>query len=339
MITLKPVEKIDAANIGLMLLSCAIAFIIPFELFLFSYAVLGPLHYLTEIGWLHKKGYFTTGKYDYLFLGLLAGLITLGFLGISDSLESVSNGLVYLGFLMAFAMVVFKDPTMKIVSAIIIIFSTLLFRNSTFYDYFFAIYLPTIIHVFIFTGLFIVYGALKSKSRLGFVSVAVFALCAVSFFVIPAAMKTFAPLEYIQSSFTGFAELNRSLINLFGLAELQEFNRASFLENTKVIFSSEAGYMVMRFVAFAYTYHYLNWFSKTSVIQWHKVPKKTLSIIIAIWVVSIAIYAYDYMIGLKWLFLLSFLHVLLEFPLNYRSIIGIGSEIKSMVVGKQVKQA
>jgi hypothetical protein len=92
MITLKPVEKIDAANIGLMLLSCAIAFIIPFELFLFSYAVLGPLHYLTEIGWLHKKGYFTTGKYDYLFLGLLAGLITLGFLGISDSLESVSNG-------------------------------------------------------------------------------------------------------------------------------------------------------------------------------------------------------------------------------------------------------
>jgi hypothetical protein len=26
-------------------------------------------------------------------------------------------------------------------------------------------------------------------------------------------------------------------------------------------------------IAFAYTYHYLNWFSKTSVIQRHKIPR------------------------------------------------------------------
>jgi hypothetical protein len=61
--------------------------------------------------------------------------------------------------------------------------------------------------------------------------------------------------------------------------------------------------------------------------------------IVGIWVMSIAIYAYDYMLGLKWLFLLSFLHVLLEFPLNYRSIIGIGTELKGMVSPKQMKQA
>ena len=60
-------QKVDAANIGLMVFSCIVAFILPFEVFLFSYGVLGPLHYLTEIGWLHKKGYFTTGKYDYIF--------------------------------------------------------------------------------------------------------------------------------------------------------------------------------------------------------------------------------------------------------------------------------
>jgi hypothetical protein len=93
------------------------------------------------------------------------------------------------------------------------------------------------------------------------------------------------------------------------------------------------GFMVMRFVAFAYTYHYLNWFSKTSVIQWHKVPRKTLTAILAIWVVSIALYIYKYEVGLKWLFLLSFLHVLLEFPLNYRSIIGIGQEAKNFFSG------
>jgi hypothetical protein len=33
-------------------------FAVPFELLLFSYAVLGPLYYLAEISWLHKKKYF-----------------------------------------------------------------------------------------------------------------------------------------------------------------------------------------------------------------------------------------------------------------------------------------
>ncbi|MCB0819617.1 MAG: hypothetical protein KDC13_03260 [Bacteroidetes bacterium] len=339
MISLSHVEKIDAANIGLMVISCLAAFVMPFELFLFAYAVLGPLHYLTEIGWLHKKGYFTTGKYDYIFLALLGVLITLGFLDISESLADVSNGLVYLGFLMALAMVLIKDNTLKVVAAILIIFSSLLFRKSTFYDYFFAIYLPTIIHVFIFTGLFILYGALKNKSRLGFASILVFALCAISFFFIPASYNPIASREYVENSFVGFVELNRQLINLFGLADLQEFTRATILENKQVIFASQAGFMVMRFIAFAYTYHYLNWFSKTSVIQWHKVPRRTLIIIGIIWGVSIALYAYDYMLGLKWLFLLSFLHVLLEFPLNYRSIIGIGSEFKAMFAGQSLKKA
>ncbi|MCC6181260.1 MAG: hypothetical protein IT237_05450 [Bacteroidia bacterium] len=48
-------NQINYANIGLMIISAFLAFLLPFELFLFSYAVLGPLHYLTEIGWLHKK--------------------------------------------------------------------------------------------------------------------------------------------------------------------------------------------------------------------------------------------------------------------------------------------
>ena len=56
--TLSAAERLDAINIGLMLLSCAVAVIIPLELFLFSYAILGPLHYLTEISWLHDRKYF-----------------------------------------------------------------------------------------------------------------------------------------------------------------------------------------------------------------------------------------------------------------------------------------
>src|SRR5947208_8377743 len=54
-----------------MLLSCLLAFLFPFQLFLFSFAVLGPLHYFTEIPWLHGKKYYTTGKYDYVMLIIL----------------------------------------------------------------------------------------------------------------------------------------------------------------------------------------------------------------------------------------------------------------------------
>jgi hypothetical protein len=336
MATFSSVEKIDAANIGLMLFSCVLAFLLPFELFLFSYAVLGPLHYLTEIGWLHKKGYFTTGKYDYLFLGVLSVLITLGYLGIAESLEGIATGLVYLAFLMALVMIFIKDNTLKVISGILILFSALLFNKYTFFEVFFAVYLPTIIHVFLFTGLFILLGALKNKSLLGVLSLAVFAACTASFFLIPVGYSSLVPIQYIQKSFVGFIELNRQLINTLGLENLQEFNAQTVGENARVIFGTQSGFMVMRFIAFAYTYHYLNWFSKTSVIQWHKVPRKTLYIVIAVWIASVALYAYDYMVGLKWLFLISFLHVLLEFPLNYRSMMGIGQEIKGMLTGRQL---
>jgi len=325
-------QRVDAANIGLMVLSCLVAFFFPFEAFLFSYGVLGPLLYLTEIGWLHKKGYFTTGNYDYIFLALLAFGINLGFLGLSDFFNEVSTSLIYLGFLAALAMVSIKNNSLKVVCIILLFaFSTAIIGDSPLYQIFFAVYLPTIIHVFIFTALFIIYGALKNKSLPGFISVIVFGICAISFFYFPVGYQQLASMEYIKQSYRGFAPLNQIMLNLFGFNELNSFKEAT----NNAIFNSQSGYMVMRFVAFAYIYHYLNWFSKTSVIQWHKVPKTTLAIVAVLWVASILLYAYDYMAGLKWLFLLSFLHVLLEFPLNYRSIIGIGQEIKGLRVGKQ----
>lgn len=333
------IEKIDYANIGLMLISCLLAFVLPFELFLFSYAVLGPLHYLTEIGWLHKKGYYTKGKYDFVFLIAIGILITLGFFKASSWLTAVSTNLIYIGFLSALIMVLVKDNMLKAGGIMLVLFSTLFFSELAFYELFFAIYLPTIVHVFVFTGLFMLYGALKNRSIPGFLSVLVLAGVATSFFLIPAEYSPVAQDEYIRKSYGNFAELNRHLINFFGLAQLQEFSQASFLTNINTIFNSQVGFMVMRFVAFAYTYHYLNWFSKTSVIQWHKIPRKTLMLIVGIWIVSVGLYIYNYEVGLKWLFLLSFLHVLLEFPLNYMSFMGIGQEIKSFFRSKTLKQA
>src|SRR2546425_5018851 len=51
-------DQINYLNIGLMIVSCLLSYVFPFELFLFSYAVLGPLHYFTEISWLHDRAYF-----------------------------------------------------------------------------------------------------------------------------------------------------------------------------------------------------------------------------------------------------------------------------------------
>ena len=74
------------------------------------------------------------------------------------------------------------------------------------------------------------------------------------------------------------------------------------------------------FLAFAYTYHYLNWFSKAEVIQWNKIPPKRLKAIIAIYSVALLAYAFNYALGFLLILTLSIAHVLLEFPLNLRSV-------------------
>jgi hypothetical protein len=79
-----------------------------------------------------------------------------------------------------------------------------------------------------------------------------------------------------------------------------------------------------RFLAFAYTYHYLNWFSKTGIIRWHEVSGARLTAISGIYIASLALYAYDYRVGLTALFALSLIHVLLEFPLDVRTIAALG---------------
>jgi hypothetical protein len=57
-------KKIEITNFLLIWVTLFFAFQFPFQLFLFSYAVLGPLHYLTEINWLEKKNYFLEGQSD-----------------------------------------------------------------------------------------------------------------------------------------------------------------------------------------------------------------------------------------------------------------------------------
>jgi len=84
----------------------------------------------------------------------------------------------------------------------------------------------------------------------------------------------------------------------------------------------------MRLIAFAYLYHYLNWFSKTSVIKWHEVTRFRAVTIFGLWLLGGAIYLYDYRIGLGVFYILSMLHVFLEFPLNHQTFVDIGKSLR-----------
>lgn len=341
-------HKEDYINIGLMLLSCALAFVLPFELFLFSYAVLGPLHYLTEISWLHQRDYFSTGKKDYTILILLCLFISVGvvfhdvfvmrnyFEGtfqpetismLMDLYSSWFPVFVFSAFVGSVGLVVFKKTSSKLILFAVGIIVGYLLRDSRFNIVIMGTFVPTLVHVYVFTGIFMLYGAMKTGSKPGYVSVLVLIGCALSFYFIRFIPTSFSISAYVKDSIlrTGFSSVNVAAIGLFKSGGITQFD----------IFESWRGLMVQRFIAFAYTYHYLNWFSKTEIIKWHLVPRHWLVGSAFIWIASIALYWYDYRTGLVALFFLSLLHVFLEFPLNFRSILGIREELRNRFSGKK----
>ncbi len=328
------IAKIDSVNIALMFLSVALALLLPFELFLISYAVLGPLHYVTEISWLHKKQYFIQGRIDWSLLIVICVIAALAFLAIELSfyyknsalltnffadhninqdkffadLSLWPSTLVFLSFASAYILTFVKDWFWRINSFAAAIFLVLLFQGTFSYMVLFGILLTTIIHVWLFTGLFMLSGARKSKNMSAYIAVAAFVLCSLSFIFIVRDGYALSDKALEIVGFSGLG-LNQTLAQMFDLSS----------DKIDLIYSS-TGLKIQAFIAFAYSYHYLNWFSKVEIIKWHQVSKKALIICALIWVGSVAAYAYDYHFGLMLLFFLSVLHVLLEFPLNLRSL-------------------
>jgi hypothetical protein len=346
--------KINTLNIGLMLVSCIAAFIVPFELFLFAYAVMGPLHYLTEISWLHDRQYFTKGKYDNMVLWAIGVLILLESLAYRNGWNfpfdsAFGNKIIFLALTGSLLMVFVKNVAIKIGGLLFV----LLIANAIFqpdkrdgFAFFIGALLPTLVHVYVFTGFFMLYGALKSRSKSGLLSIVVFILCPLLLYFLFQDKTFLAVSQYGKDSYQaggeGFFNTNLSfLTEMFNVQfpQLKDANgnllyyeggdrpALDFSNAANVVFHSKAGILLMRFIAFAYTYHYLNWFSKTEVIRWHKVPKARFIVVIVLWVVSLVMYAFNYGLGLRWLYFLSFCHVLLEFPLNMVSITGIFKEV------------
>ena len=405
-------DKINYLNIGLMLVTMVLAYYFPFETFLLAYAFLGPLHYLTEISWLHDRQYFTKGKYDFIPLLLIGIALSYaafakdaGFdmdfyntfveLGLFDKLLVLA---LFSSLLFAFV----KNLPVKIFSILFLfIFISGWFsednkemNQSSTTVFALTSLLPTLIHVYVFTGLFMLFGALKSRSKTGLMSVGAFIILPIILiFFVPVKSKTNYISDYGKEAYyaggDGFFYTNVSIMDHFNLTEAPNLTNKQYLDSIvnknsqsnqlpvaerkrisdslstmlsadfivpnrdneyymkpipvnkaipvnpkdfywSSVFFSTFGIMLMRFIAFAYMYHYLNWFSKTEVIRWHKVPKIRFAAVLLIWLAACGLYAYDYALGLSFLFFLSFTHVLLEFPLNMVSIVGIGKETISI---------
>ncbi|HTL82898.1 MAG TPA: hypothetical protein VL651_14390, partial [Bacteroidia bacterium] len=338
-------------NIGLMILSLGVAYYVPFELFLFSYAVLGPAHYLTEISWLHERKYFSQGKQGPILLTIAAILLFILVYGNdimkliygedyhSDFYSSGQNSvwttsLVYIAFISSLFLVIAKKPFYRFIAFLLISASAFVSKSMFL---FFSVFLPTLIHVYLFTMLFMLYGALKGRSKSGYLSVIVLLICPVIIVLFAPALSSIS--NYAITHYDKFKAVNLYSLDLWSHSAYayppKDRTGLDFVYNA--VYHSRAGVTIMRFIAFAYTYHYLNWFSKTTVIKWHNIPKKRLLVIGILWLAAVGCYVYKYEVGFNVLFLLSFLHVFLEFPLNHVTFIGIYKETRSIISGKPVE--
>jgi hypothetical protein len=296
------ITRINYYNILAMLLSAGLALFIPFELVLLSYAILGPLHYLTEISWLNTKQFFTLKQYDYL---LIAAVVAAAVL-----LKLPSANLVYYTFGLSFILLVINKTLYRVLAFLLLIVMGYFLLTHNTLRTIFGLYVPTLIHVYIFTGAFLLLGALRGKEISSYLAFITFLICPLLLCVLFTNIKG-TPTQWAIKEYEYFAHINTTTLRN------QSIN----------VYSNTASIILTRVIAFAYTYHYINWFSKTKVINWHRVTKVTAFMIILLWIASVALYFYNYRLGIKWLLILSLAHVILEFPLNHRSFIDIGKQL------------
>lgn len=304
-------NKTESLNIGLILISLICAFIFPFELFLFSYAILGPLHYCTEISWLHDKNYFTKNKIDilpFVILGVVF-IVTVNWSYISPTIVPlIILVCISFSFLFGFFLVYDFKVRYSIFTLLFILAFTFVIYKVQILHLIFYYFIATLIHVYLFTGLFMLSGNLKRNNTIGHIGFIIFILAPFICFLIP--VEPYSIHDYFKNNFSLI--MNAMITDNFKFIGIS-LNEYSFFQNEWVI-------KFARFISFAYTYHYLNWFSKTNIIGWHNVSKLRIFVIFFIWFISIGLYAYNYMVGYQVLLFLSLLHVFLEFPLNWNSI-------------------
>jgi hypothetical protein len=160
-----------------------------------------------------------------------------------------------------------------------------------------GILLPTLIHVSLFTLVFMLLGAYRSGSKAQAVLIIVYLAAIALIVIIPPSAETLIP-KFAEVGREYFANVGPALSRLFGISGLRFDTRLTSL------------------LAFIYTYHYLNWFIKADVVRWNDMSKTRLALVAFLSAASTGLYFYNYAFGFSILLALSLLHVVLEFPLN-----------------------
>jgi hypothetical protein len=334
-------RQVDLINFLLIWMTLGLAFLFPFELFLFSYAVLGPLHYMTEINWLEKKNYFLNSVDDkklYLFIviavltilslaffigeaekwdfskGLFSSMIQSNFGHSVGILNQWGYSVIFVALIIAVVFYYTNSSSMRWLFLCLSTLITFLFFRHPVFTTWFGIFLPTILHVFLFTILFMLSGTQKSKSPWGVANLF--------------AMLLVVPIIVFADVTPGARPVANDTMNAWVMSNFHTVNFKvgtvlGLIKEPRLDIYSPVIWKIQVFIAFAYTYHYLNWFSKTSVIQWHKIDRKKMRMTIALWLSSVVLYYINYRLGFVALFVFSMLHVILEFPLNITTIKGL----------------
>jgi hypothetical protein len=293
-------RTIDAVHLGLLLAALAITYVVPFELLLLSYVILGPAHYFTEISWLHDRKYFLPHRN-----------VAFGLAGVAAAAALIDNA-SWFGFViwMAFvacALLTTTAAQSAILTIVALAVTVIMAVNGSSLAVL-GILLPTLIHVSLFTLVFMTLGAYRSGSKAQALLVIIYLMAIGIILVVPPSATTQIP-AFAKAGQEYFGNVGPALGRLLGVANLRLDTRLTSL------------------LAFVYTYHYLNWFIKADVVRWAEIPRMRLALVVAASAASTALYFYNYAFGFTVLLALSLVHVVLEFPLNSLALQQLGAAI------------
>ena len=179
-------RTIDAVHLGLLLAALAITYVVPFELLLLSYVIFGPAHYFTEISWLHDRKYFLPHRN-----------VAFGLAGVAVVAALIDNA-SWFGFViwMAFVTCALLTTTTAAQSAILTIVAlgvTAIMAVNGSSLAVLGILLPTLIHVSLFTLVFMTLGAYRSGSKAQALLVVVYLMAIGIILVLPPSAATQIP--------------------------------------------------------------------------------------------------------------------------------------------------
>jgi hypothetical protein len=217
------------------------------QLVLLSCVLLGPAHYLTKISWLHDRNYFLPHR------GVALALIVVA-LAVSFVESAFWFGVVvWTAFIFCALLAGARTAPQGMVLLLVAAAATIFLASHGPGFAIVGVLLPTLIHVSLFTLVFMVLGAARSRSPAQFGLVAAYLVAIVLIMAIPPSTATAIPplAKLAQES---FGNVPQALGRALGMPDLK------------------LDALLTELLSFVYTYHYLNWFIKAEVIRWADVP-------------------------------------------------------------------